>query len=41
VLILSGVLAALAVFLHRENIRRLIKGQERKTDFFRKKEEKQ
>ncbi len=41
VLILSGILAGLAIFLHRENIRRLIKGQERKTDFFRKKEDRQ
>ena len=39
VLLLAGILAALAIFLHRENIRRLVRGQERKTDFFRKKEE--
>ena len=40
VLLLAGILAALAIFLHRENIRRLVRGQERKTDFFRKKEDK-
>ena len=31
------VMAVLAIFLHRENLKRLLKGQERKTDFFRKK----
>lgn len=40
VLLLAGILAALAIFLHRENIRRLVRGQERKTDFFRKKGDK-
>lgn len=30
-------MAVLAIFLHRENIRRLLKGQERKTEFFKKK----
>lgn len=34
---LGGVLmAALAIFMHRSNIARLIKGQERKTNLFRK-----
>lgn len=40
VLILSGCLSALAVFLHRENIGRLVRGQERKTDFFKRGETK-
>ena len=40
VLILSGCLGALAVFLHRENIGRLLKGQERKTYFFKRGETK-
>ena len=31
VLILSGCLSALAIFLHRENIGRLVRGRERKT----------
>lgn len=30
----SILLAALAIFMHRENIRRLLRGEERKTDFF-------
>lgn len=34
---LSCCMAALAIFLHRENIRRLLQGTERKTDFFKKK----
>ncbi len=33
VLILSGCLSARAIFLHRENIGRLVRGQERKTYF--------
>ena len=37
VLILSGCLSALAIFLHRENIGRLVRGQERKTYFFKRK----
>ena len=37
VLMLCGVFTgALAIFMHRENILRLIKGQERKTDLFKK-----
>lgn len=40
VLILSGCLSALAIFLHRENIGRLVKGQERKTYFFKRGEAK-
>lgn len=40
VLILSGCLSALAIFLHRENIGRLVKGQERKTYFFKRGETK-
>lgn len=40
VLILSGCLSALAIFLHRENIGRLVRGQERKTYFFRRGETK-
>ena len=40
VLILSGCLSALAIFLHRENIGRLIRGQERKTYFFKRGETK-
>lgn len=40
VLILSGCLSALAIFLHRENIGRLVKGQERKTYFFKRSETK-
>ncbi len=31
-------LVALAIFMHRENIRRLLRGQERKTDFFNRRE---
>lgn len=34
---LSCCVAVLAVFLHRDNIRRLLQGNERKTDFFKKK----
>ena len=34
---LAAAMALLAIFLHRENLKRLLKGQERKTDFFRKK----
>lgn len=30
----SCFLVALAIFMHRENIRRLLRGEERKTDFF-------
>lgn len=30
-------MSALTIFLHRENIRRLLKGEERKTNFFKKK----
>ena len=37
VILLSAVMALLAIFLHRENLKRLLKGQERKTDFFKKK----
>lgn len=37
VILLSAVMALLAIFLHRENLKRLLKGQERKTDFFQKK----
>lgn len=40
VLILSGCLSALAIFLHRENIGRLVKGRERKTYFFKRGETK-
>lgn len=40
VLILSGCLSALAIFLHRENIGRLVRGQERKTYFFKRGETK-
>ena len=40
VLILSGCLSALAIFLHRENIGRLVRGQERKTYFFERGETK-
>ena len=40
VLILSGCLSALAIFLHRENIGRLVKGQERKSYFFKRGETK-
>ena len=40
VLILSGCLSALAIFLHRENIGRLVRGQERKTYFFKRRETK-
>ena len=40
VLILSGCLSALAIFLHRENINRLVKGRERKTYFFKRGETK-
>jgi len=38
--ILSAVLAVMAYYKHRENIKRLLKGQERKT-YLKKKEEKQ
>ena len=34
--VLAALLAALALFLHRENIDRLLHGKERKTDFFKK-----
>ena len=37
VIVLSAVMSLLAIFLHRENLKRLLKGQERKTDFFKKK----
>ena len=40
VLILSGCLSALAIVLHRENIGRLVRGQERKTYFFKRGETK-
>ena len=40
VLLLSGCLSALAIFLHRENIGRLVRGQERKTYFFKRGETK-
>lgn len=40
VLILSGCLSVLAIFLHRENIGRLVRGQERKTYFFKRGETK-
>ena len=40
VLILSGCLSSLAIFLHRENIGRLVRGQERKTYFFKRGETK-
>ena len=37
ILLLCGVaMGALAVFMHRQNIARLIKGEERKTDLFKK-----
>ena len=39
VVILSLVMALLAIFLHRENLKRLLKGEERKTDFFKKRGE--
>lgn len=32
------VLAVLAIFMHRDNIRRLLRGEERKTDFFGRRE---
>lgn len=38
VAVLAFVQAALAICLHRENIARLIKGQERKTEFFKRSE---
>lgn len=38
--VLCGVMCLLAVYMHRENIGRLLKGTERKTNFF-KKEKKQ
>ena len=38
--IVSGVLALMAYYKHRENIKRLVKGEERKT-YLKKKEEKQ
>ena len=41
VLIPAAVMALLAIFLHRENLRRLLKGQERKTDFFAKRGKKE
>ena len=34
---LAAAMALLAIFLHREKLKRLLKGQERITDFFRKK----
>lgn len=37
VLVCGVLMGALAVFMHRENIKRLIKGQERKTNLFQKK----
>ena len=37
VTVLAAVMAVLAISLHRENLKRLLKGQERKTDFFQKK----
>lgn len=37
VMICGIVMSVLAVFMHRENIARLIKGQERKTNLFQKK----
>lgn len=40
VALLALVQAALAIFLHRENISRLVRGQERKTDFFKRGEKK-
>ena len=40
VLILSGCLSALAIFLHRENIGRLVRDQDRKTYFFKRGETK-
>lgn len=41
VLMIGGIiLSALALFMHRANIRRLIKGEESKTDFFKKGSEK-
>ena len=39
VVIPALVMALLAIFLHRENVKRLAKGQERKTDFFKKRGE--
>ncbi len=39
VVIPALVMALLAIFLHRENVKRLLKGQERKTDFFKKRGE--
>lgn len=38
--IVSAILAVMAYYKHRENIKRLLKGQERKT-YLKKKEEKQ
>ena len=40
VVMISGVfMGALATFMHRENIVRLVKGQERKTNLFKKDKE--
>lgn len=39
VVILSLVMALLAIFLHRENLKRLLKREEQKTDFFKKRGE--
>jgi len=39
VMILGVLLSALTVFKHRENIVRLLKGQERKTELFRRKKD--
>jgi len=36
VMILGILMAALALFMHRENILRLLKGQERKTELFKR-----
>ena len=36
VILPAAAMALLAIFLHRENLKRLAKGQERKTDFFQK-----
>lgn len=40
VMILGILMAALALFMHRENILRLLKGQERKTELFKRGKEK-
>ena len=36
VMICGVIMGVLTVFMHRENIARLVKGQERKTNLFKK-----